>query len=531
MGNNVLMLDYPSLKRCFLPCSRAMSTSTEISRSVAIVGRPNVGKSRLFNRLVGRRVSIVHDMPGVTRDLITEEVQNGAYLLMDTGGIGLYTALTPRVIADAVEEQVGFAINAARVVLLVVDINEGCTPLDLEIAHKLRRFGKQVILVANKADNEARANNQGDFFSMNLGTPILISAEHGTGIPFLIAKIKELLGPEDSDNKATTGVDNAERRIRLCLVGRPNVGKSSIGNKLLNADRLIVSEIAGTTRDPVRTRLDFTADDGTIWPFELVDTAGRRASTHQDALDFFSELRSDNALTSADVVFLVLEAESGVTRMDKQLAGKIAAAGAGLVVVVNKWDIALQRFSHEGGGVHGYTGETEFRASYLGALRKELFFLPDSPVLFVSVTLGLNIGELLATAREVHGRRTGQIPTAKLNKTLHALMERQPPRMVSGRRFKCYYAVQVSTKPVRIRLFCNSKERVETAYKRYLLAGLYEEFTLTGVPVELEFIGKPKDPARQFFLDQQSPAVGVAPRQPKLSKARLKAQKKSPRSR
>ncbi|MDR2512534.1 MAG: ribosome biogenesis GTPase Der [Puniceicoccales bacterium] len=498
-----------------------MSSSTEISRSVAIVGRPNVGKSRLFNRLVGRRVSIVHDMPGVTRDLIVEEVRDGNYLLMDTGGIGLYTALTPRAIADAVEEQVGFAINAAHVVLLVVDVNEGCTPLDLEIAHRFRHFGKQVILVANKADNEARANNQGDFFGMNLGAPVLVSAEHGKGIPFLIAKIKEHLGPETTPaTGSSTG--KASQRIRLCLVGRPNVGKSSIGNKLLNAERLIVSEIAGTTRDPVRTRLDYAASDGTSWPFELIDTAGRRAATHQDALDFFSELRSDNALTSADVVFLVLEAESGVTRMDKQLAGKIATAGTGLVVVVNKWDIALRRFSREGDGVQGYANESEFRASYLDALRRELFFLPDSPVLFTSATLGLNIEELLAAARDVHGRRTGQLPTAKLNKTLHTLMERQPPRMVSGRRFKCYYAVQTGTKPVRIRLFCNSKERVETAYKRYLLAGLYEAFALAGVPVELEFIGKPKDPERQFFLDQQSPAVGAAPHQPARKKTSQK---------
>ncbi len=484
-----------------------MSAVTEISRSVAIVGRPNVGKSRLFNRLVGRRVSIVHDMPGVTRDLITEQVADGNYLLMDTGGIGLFTALTPKVIADAVEEQVGFAINAAKVVLLVVDIHEGCAPLDLEIAQKLRRFGKKVILVANKADNENRAANQADFFGMNLGPAVIVSAEHGLGIDFLVMKIKEALGPEPE--VAAEEISSGPKPIRLCLVGRPNVGKSSLGNRLLKSDRLIVSEVAGTTRDPIKARLDYEAEDGSTWHFELVDTAGRRAQTRHDALDFFSELRSDEALATADVVYLILEAQTGVTRMDKQLAGKIAKAGAGLVVVVNKWDLALQEFREKDGGVDGYDSEQDFRKAYLKALRRALFFLPESPILFTSAIENLNIQEMLAAGKGVYERMSGTIPTAQLNKVLHSLMERQPPRMVSGRRFKCYYAVQVHARPLKIRLFCNSKERVETNYERYLISGLYESFELEGVPVLLEFLGKPKDPERQFFLGQQSSVVGA----------------------
>lgn len=483
-----------------------MSAVTEISRSVAIVGRPNVGKSRLFNRLVGRRVSIVHDMPGVTRDLITEQVADGNYLLMDTGGIGLFTALTPKVIADAVEEQVGFAINAAKVVLLVVDIHEGCAPLDLEIAQNLRRFGKKVILVANKADNESRAANQADFFGMNLGPAVIVSAEHGLGIDFLVMKIKEALGPKIEEEEE---ISSEPKRIRLCLVGRPNVGKSSLGNRLLKSDRLIVSEVAGTTRDPIKARLDYEAEDGSTWRFELVDTAGRRAQTRHDALDFFSELRSDEALATADVVYLILEAQTGVTRMDKQLAGKIAKAGAGLVVVVNKWDLALKEFREKDGGVDGYDSEQNFRKAYLKALRRELFFLPESPILFTSAIENLNIQEMLAAGKGVYERMSGTIPTAQLNKVLHGLMERQPPRMVSGRRFKCYYAVQVHAHPLKIRLFCNSKERVETNYERYLVSSLYENFELDGVPILLEFVGKPKDPERQFFLGQQSSVVGA----------------------
>ncbi|MDR0535731.1 MAG: ribosome biogenesis GTPase Der [Puniceicoccales bacterium] len=515
-----------------------MQENTEIPRSVAIVGRPNVGKSRLFNRLVGRRVSIVHDMPGVTRDLITEEVRDGNYLLMDTGGIGLFTKLTPKVIADAVEEQVGFAVNAAGVVLFVVDVNEGCAPLDLEIAARLRRFGKRVILVANKADNEARAANQADFFPLGLGAPVLISAEHGTGIPFLVEKIKAALGPAaeaapdggriPADGAGSTRTAPAPR-IRLCLVGRPNVGKSSIGNRLLDATRLIVSEVAGTTRDPVRALF---SREGRV--FELVDTAGRRASTRQDALDYYSTLRSDEMLAAADVALLVLDARSGVTRLDKQLAGQVAAGGAGIVLVVNKWDLAQAAFkagNPADAALEGFESESDFRARYLESVRREFFFLPGAPVLFVSATTGLNVEALLGAASEVASRQTAQLSTGRLNKTIHDLMERQPPRMVSGKRFKCYYAVQAGVKPVRIRLFCNSSERVEDAYTRYLLAGLRAAFDLSGAAVELEFIGKPKDPDRQFFtpqrIDSSAKSVPSAARSPRPVSAKPAAGKKA----
>ncbi|MDR1497437.1 MAG: ribosome biogenesis GTPase Der [Puniceicoccales bacterium] len=507
-----------------------MPVSSEIPRCVAIVGRPNVGKSRLFNRLVGKRISIVHDSPGVTRDLITEHVTDGDYLLMDTGGIGLFTTLTPKVIAEAVEEQVGFAINAAGVVLLVVDVNEGCVPLDLEIAAKLRRFGKKVLLVANKADNAARAANQADFFSLNLNDPILVSAEHGTGVPFLIEKIKTALGAESAAVATLPDAQPETERTRICLLGRPNVGKSSIGNKLLNSPRLIVSEVAGTTREPVRVLLDHTNADGSVWHFELVDTAGRRAAMRQDSLDFYSTLRSDALLAATDVVLLVIDALIGVTRIDKQLAGKILEVGAGLVVVVNKWDLALQRFSKKDEGIDGYENEPAFRREYSEVLRRELFFLPDSPVIFTSAHSGLNIEELLVTARAVYKCQRKEIPTARLNKVLQTLMERQPPRMVSGRRLKCYYAVQVSFKPLLIRMFCNSKERVESAYERYLAAGLRTALDVRGVPLALEFVGKPKDPERQFFLEQQLPTTNAHARTPS-KKAKPTNTKSGPRER
>ena len=470
-----------------------MERKTELSRAVAIVGRPNVGKSRLFNALVGRRISIVHDQPGVTRDLITAEISEGRYTLMDTGGIGLYKAnLTPKVIAEAVEEQVDFALAAASLVLLVVDITEGCAPLDIEVASKLRQAGKNVIIIANKADSEEREVNMGDFYTLGFGDPLLISAEHGRGIPQLRTLILKKLGPAP-----VTPSTETSHPIRLALAGRPNVGKSSMGNRLMGNSRLIVSEIAGTTRDPVRSRLTRTKSDGSKTEFALVDTAGRRTANKRDTLDFFSQIRSDEILADTDVVFLVLDAQQGVTRIDKQLAGELALIGCGIVVVVNKWDLAKAAFRAD--AISGYDDEEEFRSKFRTAVRRELFFLPDSPILFVSAKTGLRAEDLLDAAEGVFIRAGATIPTGKINRIIQDLMVKRPPRMVSGRRFKCYYVTQVSKRPIRFRLFCNSEERLEEAYQRYLVKGVHENFDLSGVPVFLDVVGKPKQEGRKYF--------------------------------
>jgi GTP-binding protein len=468
-----------------------MERNTEISRAVAIVGRPNVGKSRLFNRLVGRRISIVHDQPGVTRDLITAEVDDGRYTLMDTGGIGLYKAeLTPKVVADAVEEQVGFALAAAAVVLLVVDATAGCTPLDLEVAAQLRLAGKRVIVVANKADTEDRDGLLGEFFALGFGEPMLTSAEHGRGVPALVERLRAVLGPAPLPER-----DDGPRPIRLALAGRPNVGKSSLGNRLLGGSRLIVSEVAGTTRDPVRSRLSRAKADGSKATFVLVDTAGRRTANKRDTLDFFSQTRADEILAETDVVFLVLDAGQGVTRLDKQLAGELALLGCGLVIVVNKWDLAKQAFREE--SIDGYEDEEEFRAKFRAAVRRELFFLPEPPLLFVSAKTGLRAEDMLDAAEGVFRRAGTAIPTGRINRVLQDLMTKRPPRMVSGKRFKCYYVTQVSKRPIRFRLFANSEERLEDAYQRYLVKGVHEEFDLAGVPVFLDIVGKPKQAGRR----------------------------------
>jgi len=486
-------------------CSGFMERNTEISRAVAIVGRPNVGKSRLFNRLVGRRISIVHDQPGVTRDLITAEVDDGRYTLMDTGGIGLYKAeLTPKVVADAVEEQVGFALAAAALVLLVVDASEGCTPLDLEVAAQLRQAGKRVIVAANKADTEDRDGLYGEFFELGFGEPMLISAEHGRGVPQLVARIQAALGPAPAPER-----DDGPRAIRLALAGRPNVGKSSLGNRLLGGSRLIVSEVAGTTRDPVRSRLSRAKADGSKAAFVLVDTAGRRTANKRDTLDFFSQSRADEILAETDVVFLVLDAGQGVTRIDKQLAGELALLGCGLVIVVNKWDLAKQAFREE--NIDGFEDEEEFRAKFRAAVRRELFFLPDPPLLFVSAKTGLRAEDMLDAAEGVFQRAGATIPTGRINRVIQDLMIKRPPRMVSGKRFKCYYVTQVSKRPIRFRLFCNSEERLEDAYQRFLVKGVHEEFDLAGVPVFLDVVGKPKQPGRKFFSSAAGKDGALAP--------------------
>ena len=483
------------------PDSYFMERNTEISRAVAIVGRPNVGKSRLFNRLVGRRISIVHDQPGVTRDLITADVFEGRYTLMDTGGIGLYREeLTPKVVAEAVEEQVDFALAAAALVLLIVDASEGCTPLDIDVAAKLRQAGKKVIVVANKADTEERDGLMSEFYVLGFGEPLLISAEHGRGIPQLMTQMLKALGPEPE-----TPREEGPRPIRLALAGRPNVGKSSLGNRLLGGSRLIVSEVAGTTRDPVRAGLSRTKADGSKAKFTLVDTAGRRTANKRDTLDFFSQIRADEILAETDVVFLVLDAGQGVTRIDKQLAGELALLGCGMVIVVNKWDLAKTAFREK--NIDGFEDEEEFRSKFRSAIRRELFFLPEPPVLFVSAKTGLRSDDVLDAAEGVFTRAGTAISTGRINRVVQDLMTKRPPRMVSGKRFKCYYVTQVSKRPIRFRLFCNSEERLEDAYQRFLVKGVHENFDLAGVPLFLDIVGKPKQGTRRGMGTPGAPVM------------------------
>ncbi len=457
------------------------------SRSVAIVGRPNVGKSRLFNRLAKRRISIVHDQPGVTRDIVTAEVKDGGYALLDTGGLGLQDATTPRKLIEASEAQVEFAIRAAAVILFVVDAREGLTALDERVAQLLRKSKKPVILVANKADHgEEKVGAVGDLYRLGFGDPVYISAEHGNGEAQLRTRILDTLPVAPAEEE-----DPDKRRLTICFVGRPNVGKSSLSNRLLKSDRLIVSDVPGTTRDSVEIAFDYKSRDGRLWPFRLIDTAGIRPATKlSSSVEYFSRVRSIDAIHQADVIFMVLDAVDGVTQQDKAIAGEIVAAGRPIVVVVNKWDLvyaALRR-----GELKQFKNERDFREKFEKALYDRLFFTPGAPVMFVSALTGHDIERMLKAARALDERLGRKIPTAKLNAAILALTERTPPPAVGGQRFRAYYATQTGNRPFRIKVFCNREEKLTESYRRYLESGLVEEFDLDGCPIHFDLVGKKK---------------------------------------
>ena len=465
---------------------------TPAPRTVAIVGRPNVGKSRLFNRLARRRISIVHDQPGVTRDIVSAEVQDGGYTLLDTGGLGLQDATTPLKLIHAAEEQVSFAIQTAGLILYVVDAREGLTGLDERVTLMLRRSRKPVLLVVNKADHGAeKVKSTEEFYGLGFGEPFYISAEHGNGEAELRAAVLAKLGPEEAVPESAY-----DGRLTISFIGRPNVGKSSLSNRLLKSERLIVSDIPGTTRDSVEIVFDYQARDGRSWPFRLIDTAGIRAATKlSTSVEYFSRVRSLDAIRQSDVVFMVLDAMDGVTQQDKAIAGEIIEAARPIVIVVNKWDLvyaALRR-----GELKKYKNERDFREKFEKALFDRLFFTPGAPVIFVSALTGHDIERMLKSARSLNERLERKIPTARLNQTLIDLCERTPPPSVGGQRFRVYYATQTGNRPFRIKLFCNREEKLTESYRRYLEAGLVQEFGLDGCPIHFELIGKKKQPLEQ----------------------------------
>ncbi len=464
------------------------------NRSVALVGRPNVGKSRLFNRLAGRRIAIVHDQPGVTRDVNTTEV-DGDFILMDTGGIGLDAGEGKEVITQAVEDQVIFAIQAATIILFMVDGREGCTPMDEMVAEKLRRYGKDPVLVINKIDTDRQETLGADFDKLGFARSHLVSAEHGRGAYDLRATIDEMLGPKPPEPE-----ESEENRTKICFAGRPNVGKSSICNRLFKSNRLVVTEVPGTTRDSVSLDMDYKSKDGDLWQFRLMDTAGvRKRGKMSSSVEFFSALRSEGAIDRADVVFLVLDALSGVTKQDKSLAGHIVKSGKTLAVVVNKWDLALDSFRRE--SIKGYENEKDFRQQYVEAIYKELFFLPDSPIIFVSALKGFSISKILHCGKELDGIQSTQLSTPKVNRLIARLIERQSPPLTKGKRFKIYYAVQTGSRPFHIRLFCNQAAKLDDRYRRYLEKGFHTEFNLKGCPVRFQLAEKPKR-SKDFYQPQ-----------------------------
>jgi len=460
-----------------------------MSRIVAIVGRPNVGKSRLFNRLAKKKISIVHDEPGITRDVISADIEEGGYTLMDTGGLGLTGDEGTLAMAAASEVQAGFAIDAADLILFIIDGITGVIPLDERIAMRLRKAKKKVVLVVNKADFTDDKVDLAAAYRLGFGEPVRTSAEHGNGEGTLREVILERLGPVPAE----AGPKSATDPICFCFVGRPNVGKSSLANRFLKSDRLIVSDVAGTTRDAVELPFEFKGRDGEMYPFRLIDTAGIKASAKLSSpVEYFSRLRSLDAIQKADVVYLVLDAVDGVTLQDKAIAGEALKERRPIVIVVNKWDLVRHAYE-KGQGIGKYKTERQYREAYEKALFERLFFTPGAPVVFASAVSGYEVDRMLNAAVLLSRTLDKKLQTAKLNSVLLHLTERTPPPAIGARRFKIYYATHTGNRPFRIKLFCNREEKLSESYRRYLERGIVEEFGLNGCPVYFELVGKPRE--------------------------------------
>ncbi len=465
-----------------------------MSRAVAVVGRPNVGKSRLFNRLVKRRVSIVHDQPGITRDVVSAEVATGEYTLLDTGGLGLVGGESTAELTAASEKQVDFAIAAADLILFVIDGIEGITALDDKIARMLRKSKKDVLLVINKADFDDDRVDLAEAYRLGLGEPVRVSAEHGRGEKTLRETILENLGPAPLVEEDTK---TAEDPLCVCFIGRPNVGKSSLGNRLLRDDRLIVSNTPGTTRDAVELPFRFKTRHGRQVDFRLIDTAGIKAQTKlASPVEYFSRLRSLDAIPRADIIYMVVDALDGITQQDKAIAGEAVKENKPIVILVNKWDLVLEAFRDGDPSTEIYKNERDYREKYEKALFQRLFFTPGSPVIFVSAETNHEIDRMLNAAVKLNRRLDAKIPTPKLNALLTRLLQQTPPPIIGGRRFKIFYATQTGNRPFRIRLFCNREEKLPENYRRFLEANILKEFELEGCPIVFQLVGKERHKER-----------------------------------
>ena len=440
---------------------------------VSLVGRPNTGKSALFNRLVRKRVAIVFDQPGVTRDRVTREVElNGRRLmLVDTGGIAFDRSVTGDPLDEETRSQAALAVEDSAVCVVVVDARAGVTPLDAEVVSRVRESGVPCLIAANKCDKSGDDGLAEEF--AGFGLPVFaVSAEHGRGVEELIGQVVSRLPPAEPD-------ESAARPLRVAVVGRPNVGKSSYVNRLLNAPRVIVSEIAGTTRDAVE--VPFTIGSGPeARHYMLVDTAGMKPHTKMSktSVDNFSLFRTEEAIEEADVVLLLVDAQMGPTMQDKRIAGKILAANRACVVLCHKWDLAQA------------DGMTETKA--LPALRQMMPFLNFAPVVFCSSKSGYNIRRTVDAIDRAAASASERLPTGLLNRVLTTAMKKTLSPMVRGRRLKVYYGLQVSTNPQTIRLFVNDPKLVTPAYLAFLEKSIRARFGLEGAPIRMFLKARPR---------------------------------------
>lgn len=429
--------------------------------TVAIVGRPNVGKSTLFNRLLEQRKAIVEDTPGVTRDRQYGIVDwNGKnFYVIDTGG---FVPDSEDIFEREIRKQVKVAVEEASVILFMTDVATGITDLDESMADILRRTTKPVFLVVNKVDNNERLLEAAEFYSMGFERIFFLSSISGSGTGDLLDDVTALIG-EEQDATETEGLP------KFAIIGQPNVGKSSLLNALVGEERTIVSEIAGTTRDTIHTRYQLFQKD-----FILIDTAGirRKTKVHED-LEFYSVIRAIKAMDEADVCLLMLDAEKGITAQDLSIFSLAARKGKGIVVLVNKWDVIEK--------------ETNTARDYEKVLRERMAPFNDVPILFISVKDKTRIFKAIETGLDVYENRQRKVPTSKLNDVILKAIEAYHPPVVRGNPIKMKYITQLPTVVPSFAFFCNYPDEVKTPYRNYLENQLRANFKFTGVPVRIFF--------------------------------------------
>lgn len=429
--------------------------------SVAIIGRPNVGKSTFFNYIIGKRVAIVEDTPGVTRDRIYAETtwRGRTFHLIDTGGIEPKSQDT---ILAQMKEQADIAIGIADVILFMTDVKQGVTAADQDIASMLRKSGKPIILVCNKADKFGTNETEDiyEFYNLALGEPFPISAANAKGMGDVLDAIVDAL-PEEKQE------EELGEPIKVAFIGKPNVGKSSLVNYILGENRMIVSDIAGTTRDAIDS--EFTNEQG---KYIFIDTAGiRRKSKITENIEKYSIARTLLAIERADICVLMIDALEGVTEQDTKIAGEAHEAGKGVIIVVNKWDA----YEKENGTLEKYTKEVYEKLSYLSY----------APILFLSAKTGQRVHKLFEMINQVASQNAMRVSTATLNQVLNEAIAIVQPPTDKGKRLKIFYMTQASTKPPTFVVFVNDKKLFHFSYERYLINQIRKEFGLTGTPVRM----------------------------------------------
>ena len=427
---------------------------------VAIIGKPNVGKSTFFNYLVGSRISIVEDTPGVTRDRIYADTnwRGRNFTLIDTGGI---EPESDDIILSQMREQANLAISMADVIIFLTDIKQGVTAADSEIAVMLKKSGKPIVLVCNKADNFQKDREEiYEFYNLGLGEPLPISASNAIGIGDVLDAIYEKFPPKTDD-------EDEDDIIKVAVIGKPNVGKSSLINKILGEKRTIVSDIAGTTRDAIDTY--FENDEG---KYVLIDTAGiRKKNKVNERIEKFSVMRSLLAIERADVCLMLIDANDGVTDQDAKIAGEAHEAGKGIIIVVNKWD--------------EYEKTTGTLENYKKEIYQKLSYLSYAPIIFISAKTGQRVDKLFGMINEVAKQNAMRINTSVLNQVINEAIAIVQPPTDKGKRLKILYGTQVSTKPPTFVIFVNSKDLFHFSYERYLVNQIRKEFGLEGTPIRI----------------------------------------------